>query len=65
MAMTEQQVLTDVPGGVARRHGFRRRGKRILRVALVILVGLFVALTLAAVVIDASPVGAPKPARSL
>jgi len=65
MAMTEQQVLTDVPGGVARRHGFLRRGKRILRAALVILVGLSVALTLAAVVIDASPVGAPKPARSL
>jgi pimeloyl-ACP methyl ester carboxylesterase len=63
--MTEDQVLTDAPADAARDHGFRRRAKRILRVALVILAGLFVVLTLAAVVIDASPVGDPKPARSL
>lgn len=46
-------------------HRFGVRVKRIMRVIAAIFVGLFVLLTLAAVAIDLSPLGAPKPARSL
>jgi hypothetical protein len=41
------------------------RIKRVLRILLAALVGLFLLLTLTAVAIDVSPLGASKPARSL
>src|SRR5690242_11673408 len=39
--------------------------RRVARVGLAVLVGLFVVLTVTAVVVDASPIGASRPARSL
>ena len=62
--MTDQ-VLDNLPEPRAHRRRFSLHAKRILRVILVIFAGLFVLITLAAIAIDASPLGASKPARSL
>jgi pimeloyl-ACP methyl ester carboxylesterase len=58
-------VPDDLTQRSPRRRGFAVRLRRVLRVVLATLVGLFLLLTLAAVGVDLSPLGASKPARSL
>jgi pimeloyl-ACP methyl ester carboxylesterase len=57
--------VPDVEAPCCGRRRYNPDMRRILRVVLAVLVGLFVVVTLAAIAVDLSPLGSSKAARSL